>query len=312
MDNFTGATKLVPCYSQTAESATLGLLQHWYPQHGMPRALLTDRGSAFIAEANKILYKKLGITKLFTSSYHPETNAKAERIVQETKKALRMVNITLDDEITSATNPSDVNYVIKQIALLLPSIEFSINQKVNNMTEVSPHMMIYGKNLNDIVDLKLARELYSKLPNKFDQQSQFEIVQQLKLIIEQTQQRYNEKYDKYVIIMKDNYDIDKYDDNFNIDDLVAYYVGDRSSTLKKIRRRFTGPWKIIARKRHNTVKIQNLIDDKIITCHVRMLKRYHKTQFIPLCEIEKSQRAKHKAYSKNKNIKNENNKNRNA
>ena len=304
VDNYTGMVKLVPCYSQNAESATFGLLQHWYPQHGIPRGLLTDRGSAFIAEANKILYKKLGINKLFTSSYHPETNAKAERIVQETKKALRMVNITLDDEITSASNPSDVNYVIKLIATLLPSIEFSINQKVNNMTEVSPHMMVYGKNLNDIVDLKLAREIFSELPTKFDQQSYYEIVQQLKLIIEQTHQRYDEKYDKYVIIMKDNYDIDKYDDNFNVDDLVAYYVGDRSSTLKKIRRRFTGPWKIIERKRHNTVKILNLIDNKIITCHIRMLKRYHKSQFTPLCEIEKSLRAKHKAYNRKNNDKN--------
>ena len=99
--------------------------------------------------------------------------------------------------------------------------------------------------------------------------------------------------------MKDNYDIDKYDDNFNIDDLVAYYVGDRSSTMKKIRRRFTGPWKI-ERMHHNTVKILNLIDNKIIVCHTTMLKRYYKHQFTPLCEIERSHRSKKKASKQSK------------
>ena len=295
VDKFSGYTMLLPCRSTSAEVVVHSLLYNWYPFLGMPRKIYTDRGNGFIAEANQIVCDKLGIKKLFTSSYHPQTNSKAERIVQETKKALRMVNIELDDALTSKSfdkNPVDINYCIKQITLLLPSIQFSINQKVHNMTLVSPHMMLFGKNLNDIVDLKLARELHDNLPSDFDKLSTYEIRRQIQLLIAQTHERYHDKYDKYVIIMKDNYDLDKYNDYFKIGDLVAYYIGDRSATNKKLRKRFTGPWKIISRLRHNTVRIKNLIDGKEIATHVGMLKKYYAKGFTPLIEIEKSERAK--------------------
>ena len=302
VDKFTGMTMLLPCKSTSAEVVVHSLLYNWYPTHGMPRAICTDRGTGFIAEANQIVCDKLGIKKLFTSSYHPQTNSKAERIVQETKKALRMVNIELDDALTSKSfnkNPINVDNCIKQITLLLPSIQFSINQKIHNMTLVSPHMMLYGRNLNDIVDIKLARQLHDDLPNDFDKQSQFEIRKQLRLLIEQTHERYHDKYDKYIIIMKDNYDLDKHDDYFKVGDLVAYYIGDRSATNKKLRKRFTGPWKIIARLRHNTVRIKNLIDGKEIATHVGKLKKYYPKGFTPLIEIRKSERAKLLADIKN-------------
>ena len=307
VDKFTGMTMLLPCYSTSAEVVVHSILYHWYTQHGLPRTICTDRGTGFIAEANQVFCKFLGIKKIFTSSYHPQTNSKAERVVQETKKALRMVNIELDDALTSKSfnkNPVNVEHCIKQITLLLPSIQFSINQKVHNMTLVSPHMMLYGKNLNDIVDLKLARELHDHLPHDFDKLSKYEIKRQLQYLIEQTHERYNHRYDKYVIIMKDNYDIDKHDDYFQVGDLVAYYIGDRSATNKKLRKRFTGPWVIVERLRHNTVKIVNLIDNKEIATHVSMLKRYYKKGFTPLVEIEKSERAKLLAQIKSTKSKN--------
>ena len=262
----------------------------------MPRSVLTDRGKGFIAEANLWLYKKLGIKKLFTSAYHPQTNAKAERVVQEVKKALRMVNISLDDEFTKAVDlknhPVDVATVIKKTTLLLPTVQFDINQKVSNMSLISPHMMIHGKNLNDIVDLKLARELYTDLPSNYGKQSYFEIVNQLRVAIETTQQRYDDKWDKYIIILKDNFDIDKYHDNYSIGDLVAYFTGDRASTNKKLRRRFTGPWKIVDRLRDNVLVIENKTDGERIATHATMLKPYYADHFVPYSELLKSQRSK--------------------
>ena len=92
--------------------------------------------------------------------------------------------------------------------------------------------------------------------------------------------------------MKDYHDLDKHDDSFEVGDLVAYFVGDRSSVNKKLRARFTGPWKIVLRIRDNTVRIKNLHDGKIIDTHVNMLKRYKEDAFIPLIELRKTERAK--------------------
>ena len=73
VDNYTGIVRLVPTYSERAETVAFALLHHWYPNHSMPRSNVTDRGKGFIAEANRTLYKKLAIKKLaikklFTSS----------------------------------------------------------------------------------------------------------------------------------------------------------------------------------------------------------------------------------------------------
>ena len=107
-----------------------------------------------------------------------------------------------------------------------------------------------------------------------------------------SQQRYDDRYDKYIIIIKDNYDIDHSDDSFQKDDLVAYFIGDRSSTNKKLRKRYSGPWKIIELLRHNTVVIENLDDKKRLATHTSMLKPYYKEHFTPWIETLKSNRSK--------------------
>ena len=48
---------------------------------------------------NELWYETLGIKKMYTSAYHPQTNGKAERCVQEVKKAIRMINLDMDNEL---------------------------------------------------------------------------------------------------------------------------------------------------------------------------------------------------------------------
>ena len=143
VDNYTGAVVLHPCDSESANEIAFGLLYKWYPIHGLPLQMISDRGTGFISRANRKLCKLLGIKNLFTSAYHPQTNAKAERVVQEVKKSLRLLNIRLDDHLTEAENLDgrQVNAICNEIKLLLPSIQFNLNQKIHSMTQVSPHML---------------------------------------------------------------------------------------------------------------------------------------------------------------------------
>ena len=160
VDNYTGAVVLHPCHSESAQSIVFALLYKWYPIHGLPKQILTDRGKGFTSFANRLICRMLGIENIFTSAYHPQTNAKAERVVQEVKKALRLVNIQLDDHITKVENKDrhEIDAVINEIKLILPAIQFNINQKIHTMTQVSPHMLMYGRNLRNIVDFKLANK----------------------------------------------------------------------------------------------------------------------------------------------------------
>ena len=115
VDHYTGAVMLVPQTGQTAQHVIEGLLQHWLPIHGMPRKLLTDRGKGFIALINRKIYDLLGITKLFTSRYHPQTDGKAERMVQEVKKQLRTFNLQLDNELIASKTPEQLDKAIELV-----------------------------------------------------------------------------------------------------------------------------------------------------------------------------------------------------
>ena len=296
VDNYTGATIYFPCDSESAEWMVFGLIHWWIPYHGVPKKMVTDRGKGFIAHANRLVYKYLGIEKLFTSSYHPQTNAKAERRVQELKKAYRMINIELDERYTTydKKNLNLQKELADELILLLPSIQFAINQKIHTVTQVSPHMMVYGKNLRDIIDFKTARETLQLIEDEnLFEDSKLKILKKLQVQLELARQQRDSNYEDYVIVMKENYDQDKYQDAFQVGDKVAYYIGDRSSTNKTLQRRFSGPWTITKRISHNTVEILNE-DGTQFACHVSMLKRYYAHQFVPLLELTKSERAKRK------------------
>ena len=75
------------------------------------------------------------------------------------------------------------------------------------------------------------------------------------------------------------FDKNRKNDNLKVNDYVMYYIGERSYTLKTLRPRFIGPFKITARINHNTVKIYNEYDGKEITCHTQKLKKYRKNEF---------------------------------
>ena len=288
VDNYTGAVMFVPCTNQTAATVIECILQHWLPIHGMPRSIITDQGRGFIDRLNIQIYELLGIRKLFTSRYHPQSNAKAERMVQELKKQLRLLNISLDNALVSSKHSA---HAIRQIKLLLPSIQFATNQRCRNFCKTSPHEMLYGTNLHDIQDIALKIKQLSQIKSNTEK-SKHELIEQLKTRLSALHTHYDNAHQRYVIIMKRNFDRNKSNPIFKINDLVAYYVGDRANTSKKLRRRFTGPWRIINKISHNTYEIINDDTGDTMSCHAQMLKTYHKNDFTPLNDFEATERNK--------------------
>ena len=184
-------------------------------------------------------------------------------------------------------------------------------------------MMTYGLNLRDIIDYKLARKMFDDLPNDYDSKSKFEIVNQVRLMIELAQNNHDINHEKYTIYMKNQKDLHLYDDSFEVGDSVAYFVGDRTvGNKKKLSRKFAGPFKIVQRLRHNTVVLEdenkksNNIDKYVLVenedtkdrfaCHTSMLKKYYKDKFIPYLEMKQSKQAKSKSKNKNQNNSNAN------
>ena len=104
--------------------------------------------------------------------------------------------------------------------------------------------------------------------------------------------------------MKEQYDINKYDETYKIGDLVAYYIGDVDvGNKKKLQRKFSGPFTVAKIVNHNTVEIEKLhkpgnivqVENKItgdkFACHTSMLKLYHRDHFIPFSTVKQSKLA---------------------
>jgi putative transposase len=308
VDNYTGAVMFKATEGQTAAIIVRALMNDWMPYHGLPRNFVTDRGAGFIAEINQRICEIFGINKLFTSRYHPQTNGKAERMVQKLKKQLRILNIQLNNSMTNDYTPAQRNLAIKQIKLLLPSIQFACNQRIRQFCNTSPHQMLYGRNLPTIENVALNISKLNDLKSQLNKshknyKSHYELVTRLSQQLSIINSQFDKDKRKYIIIMKRNFDKNRQtslSDKFKIGDYVAYYIGDRSNRTRKLRQRFSGPWQIKKRININTYEISNENGSAKMCCHVQMLKKYNKEQFTPLIDYERSEKQKRKIINKQK------------
>jgi transposase InsO family protein len=88
-DRYSKVTKTVPLRVVTALSAARAFLDHWVYAYGAPLSLLTDNGPQFTSKFFQAVCAELGVKKVFTTAYHPQTNGQVERYNRTILSALR-------------------------------------------------------------------------------------------------------------------------------------------------------------------------------------------------------------------------------
>jgi transposase InsO family protein len=73
---------LVAVYTQLYIARILSL-------HGVPKAIVSDRGPQFVAKFWEALHKSLGTKLLHSLAYHPQTSGQTERVNQILEDMLR-------------------------------------------------------------------------------------------------------------------------------------------------------------------------------------------------------------------------------
>jgi Integrase zinc binding domain/RNase H-like domain found in reverse transcriptase/Integrase core domain/Chromo (CHRromatin Organisation MOdifier) domain len=100
---------------------------------GVPSTIISDRGSVFVSELWRNLFKKLGVSLLFSTAYHPQTDGQSEATNQYLQTVLRFfVNERQDDW-----------------ADFLGEAEFIINNATSSSTKMAPNEILFGFKLRD-------------------------------------------------------------------------------------------------------------------------------------------------------------------
>ena len=84
--------------SITAEAVAERLLNYFIRYHGLPLAIVSDRGPQFVGHVWKRICELLKITQRLSTAYYPETDGATERANQVVEHYLRYYTIYLQDD----------------------------------------------------------------------------------------------------------------------------------------------------------------------------------------------------------------------
>ena len=129
-DHFTKFVIYTACRN-TIDSEELARLysKRLYGIFGMPRRVISDRGSVFVSEFTRTLMKIHGIEGNPSTAYHPQTDGQTERQNQELEAYLRIWVSYHQDDWTK----------------WLSSAQFRYNNLVHSATGYSPIIALTGK-----------------------------------------------------------------------------------------------------------------------------------------------------------------------
>jgi hypothetical protein len=104
-------------------------ISHKVRYHGIPKTIISDRGSFFVAHFLEQLHECLGTHLIRSSAYHPQTDGQTERVNQIIKDMLRACVLT--------DGPKWDKH--------LPLADFSYNNSYQKSIKMSPFEALYGR-----------------------------------------------------------------------------------------------------------------------------------------------------------------------
>jgi Chromo (CHRromatin Organisation MOdifier) domain/Integrase core domain len=206
------------------------LLDHVFKRFGLPRYIISDRGSIFVSKFIKEWYDLLGIKGHLTTAYHPQADGQTERMNQEVEIFLRhFINHRQDDWSN-----------------WLSLAEFSIANRTANATKVSPFLATQGQHPwtgNPI-----------EIPDQFENESVETFITRLANI--------NKSIDKSSLaaqrIMKEKYDKHRkpveYKKGQKVWLNIKHFTSERSS--KKLDHKRYGPFEIEEQHRRSSYRLK--------------------------------------------------------
>ena len=137
VDHFTRYVQAFVTNNHTAHTTARVLYNNFFSVFGFPQKLMLDQGTEFTGDVIAAMCKLLGIEKIRTMPYHPQTNGSAERVHQTLQ---RMIG-KLDPEKRRKW-PKHIRSVL-----------IAYNATRSQVTSYSPYFLMFGRRPQLPVDL---------------------------------------------------------------------------------------------------------------------------------------------------------------
>jgi hypothetical protein len=254
------------------------IINNWVPILGWFKSIHSDLGSAFVSRMIKRISKAFGIKNIYASAGDHRGIGKIERRIRVLKDSLQKWNLESNKLLTD-----DKNDVIKRCEMLeiaLGFIMFGMNQDYCKFSQTSANELMFGEQLREIPYIAFALGKLKDInkDNKL-KKNEVELVEQLQNNLKVIRSIFKKDHEKYLYVMKRDYDIGKKNIKFKKNEEVMYYCGSRKQKSYKLLNKWSGPWKVVEHTSPSMIKLYNPKDGIYKKVKVDFIKRYIKREF---------------------------------
>jgi hypothetical protein len=218
--------------------------------HGIPKTIVSDRGSQFIAHFWEHLHKGLGTSLIRSTAYHPQIDGQTKR-----------VNAVLEDMLRACVLSSKGSW-----ESWLPLAEFAYNNSYQESIKMAPFEALYGKKCKTPLNwIEPGERRYYGIDFVEEAKKKVHIIQQNMKAAQSCQKSYADRRSRPLV--------------FEFGDYVYLKVTPMKKKWfgihRKLTTRFVGPYKILERKGPVVYKLElpETMGAIFLVFHVSHLKK---------------------------------------
>ncbi|XP_047488137.1 uncharacterized protein LOC125038640 [Penaeus chinensis] len=238
---------------------------------GIPREILSDRGSQFKSDLMGEIHRLLSVKALYTSPYHASCNGAVERLKGVLKSMIKKL---------CADHPRDWDRFI-------PAALFAYREIPNDSLKFSPFELLYGRQVRG--PLTILHELWTNDSIDSEVKTTYQYVLDLRSRLEETAKLAAEQAEISSRNYKTYYDLKAKPRKLDMGDDVLVLL---PSSSNKLIMQWLGPYPVVECK-GNGVDYVIRIRGKNRLFHINMLKKYfrrdgfkRKEETVQICVVE--------------------------
>ncbi|XP_063597903.1 uncharacterized protein LOC134774421 [Penaeus indicus] len=223
---------------------------------GIPKEILSDRGTQFKSDLIKEVNRLLSIKAIFTSPYHAACNGTVERFHAVLKSMLRKL---------CTEQPREWDR-------LIPSVLFAYREIPNDTLKFSPFELLYGRKVRG--PLSILYELWTNDQLDSETKNTYQYVLDLRKRLEESAQMAAAHAKVNSKLYKSYFDRSAKSRNFSEGDEVLVLL---PSTHNKLTMQWKGPY-TVSKRHENGVDYLVRVRNRIKLYHINMLKKFFRRE----------------------------------